>query len=383
MTETLQNVKLSQVRQERSLGIDALRIISMLMVVTLHVLGAEGQFLAHTSGASNRILWFFEAASYCAVDVYAIITGYVCVTQKTQKYSRLMNLVAQALVYSVGIQVVFEIFNHDSGSLERLLISFLPSEIGGYWYFVAYCGLFFLIPLLNKIVFNSSRRSMWKIMIGAFIIFSAAPYIFQEDFFRLSGGFSMTWLAVLYFFGAYLRLHGAPRLSLSGALFGFFVCACLSYLTATAAPLAPKTIGYFELRKYLNGALSYTAPMVLLAAMFLVAAFMKYEPKRRAVKNIIKGLAPFTFGVYLIHLHPVIWDYCKENLHKILTGVPDAFAVPLIIAVIISIYLLCSLIDFVRTKIFVLCHVHQAFGKLEKWLRKMFGRVLDRAGNVK
>lgn len=378
MTETLRKTQIVSLTHKRNLGIDALRILSMLMVVTLHVLGAEGLFLSYTSGIPNDILWFLEAASYPAVNCYAIITGYVCVTQKNHKYSRLAELVAQAFFYSVIVQSVSELFHPDSGSLTRIRDSFIPSDIGGYWYFVAYCGLFFIIPLLNKIVLNSSKRTMWKIMIGSFIVFSVAPYIFQRDLFRTTGGFSMVWLAILYFFGAYLRRYGAPRLTAERAGLGYLVCTALSFFAATSVSYFPKTVGGFELHKYLNGAFSYTAPLMVLAAVFLAAAFMKYNPKNKAVRRVISALAPFTFGVYLFHLHPEIWEFSKLHLHKLLNGVPQIAVVPVTLGVIAAVYLVCSFGDFIRFKLFKLFRIPKMCVTIENGLRKLFGKLLDK-----
>ena len=64
--------------KERNYGIDLLRIISMFMVVVLHVVG-HGGVLNATIGLTlkGEIAWAIEIASYCAVNCYALITGFV------------------------------------------------------------------------------------------------------------------------------------------------------------------------------------------------------------------------------------------------------------------------------------------------------------------
>lgn len=359
---------------KRNYGIDAFRILAMMMVVTLHVLGGEGLFLNYSSGIPNGILWFFEAAAYPAVNCYALITGYVCVTQKNQRYSRIIDLVSQAFFYSVIIQCVAELFHRDSGSFDRILNSFVPSDIGGYWYFTAYCGLFFIIPLLNKIILNISKRMMLKTLIGAFLIFSAAPYLYQRDLFKMSGGYSMVWLAVLYFFGAYLRLYGAPRIKTVGAVAGYLGCTVVSWIMETSAKYIPEK--FVELKKCFNGAFSYTAPLMVLAALFLAIAFMNYQPKRTATK-IIAMLSPYTFGVYLFHLHPEIWEYSKLHLHKLIDNAPSTAVVPITIAVIIAVYLVCTFGDFLRVKLYKLLRFPKLFSSVEKFLGRKLSKVLD------
>ena len=69
--------------KERNYGIDLLRIVSMIMVVTLHIMNAGGVL-----GATERMSAKYELASllqimtYCAVNCYALISGYVGVNSK-------------------------------------------------------------------------------------------------------------------------------------------------------------------------------------------------------------------------------------------------------------------------------------------------------------
>ena len=76
-------------KPQRNYGIDLLRIVSMIMIVTLHVLG-KGGVLKNTVPLSYRyeVAWFLETASYCAVNCYAINSGYVAVKSKF-KYSKI------------------------------------------------------------------------------------------------------------------------------------------------------------------------------------------------------------------------------------------------------------------------------------------------------
>ena len=64
--------------QKRNLGIDLLRIFAMLMVVCLHVLGL-GDVLEGAEGVpvKHELFWLLEVGSYCAVNCYALISGYV------------------------------------------------------------------------------------------------------------------------------------------------------------------------------------------------------------------------------------------------------------------------------------------------------------------
>ena len=94
------------VQAERNYGIELLRIVAMLAVCLLHILG-QGGILAKTVKYSLRyeLVWFMEIAAYCAVNCYALISGYVGVGSK-YKYSKLGYICLQALFHIVWIFIL-------------------------------------------------------------------------------------------------------------------------------------------------------------------------------------------------------------------------------------------------------------------------------------
>ena len=92
----------------RNYGIDLLRLVSMLMVVTLHTLGHGGVLnMAAERAASGRvtnyaIAWLFEILAYGAVNIFVMITGYAYAKSK-YKFSGLFVMWLQVFFYSLGI----------------------------------------------------------------------------------------------------------------------------------------------------------------------------------------------------------------------------------------------------------------------------------------
>ena len=81
---------IKMLNKERNYGIDVLRMVSMFMVVVLHVLGRGGVLQATKDLSLNYwVSWSLEIAALCAVNCYAIISGYVGYGRKT-KYSNLI-----------------------------------------------------------------------------------------------------------------------------------------------------------------------------------------------------------------------------------------------------------------------------------------------------
>ena len=85
----MQEFRLSAM-EERNYGIDLLRIVSMMMVVLLHVLG-QGGILDGSDPLTvkSETAWLLEIGAYSAVNIYAMISGYVGYGRK-YKYSGLV-----------------------------------------------------------------------------------------------------------------------------------------------------------------------------------------------------------------------------------------------------------------------------------------------------
>ena len=66
---------------KRNIGIDLLKIVSMLMIVTLHMLG-HGGVLDNMPPMSRcyQVAWLIEIACYGAVNCYALASGFLTVT---------------------------------------------------------------------------------------------------------------------------------------------------------------------------------------------------------------------------------------------------------------------------------------------------------------
>ena len=97
-------------KTNRAYGLDLLRILSMMMVLVLHVF-SNGSALDHlVPGTANYFVgWLLEAMCFCAVDIFAVMTGYLMVDRKTE-YWKFIPRWLQAWVFSVGITTLYSVF---------------------------------------------------------------------------------------------------------------------------------------------------------------------------------------------------------------------------------------------------------------------------------
>lgn len=338
----------------RNYGIDLLRMISMLMVVILHVLDA-GNVLDSTTAAmpAFHIAWAMEIACYCAVNSFALITGYVGITQKP-KYANLIQMTLQVLLYSVAFTVLIGILYPGTVSPLDYVLAFIPFK---HWYFTAYFCLFFFIPYINKCILSLSQKQQIILVTTASILFTVLPIVTRTDIADTQAGYSVIWLAYMYLLGAVLRLWNATEkikkipallIYVGSVLIGVLSKECIEYIT-------PMILGTARGGRLL---IRYDSPVIVLAAVGLVLFFAQCNFKGFAQK-VIAFFSPLAFGVYLIHELPVLKEHFIRNKFAFVAAI-SPFLIPFaVLAIALAIYLICTLIEIPRFYIFKWLKVKQ------------------------
>lgn len=130
-------------RKEHNYGIDLLRIIAMFMIVVLHILGPGG-ILENTNllSINYNIGWFLEIASYCSVNCYALISGYVG-RNAEYKYKNIILLWLRVVFYTLLITMLFAVFSREKVGGQEVINAIFPVMRKQYWYFTQYFCMFF------------------------------------------------------------------------------------------------------------------------------------------------------------------------------------------------------------------------------------------------
>ena len=86
---------------KRNCGIDLLKIFSMFSIVLLHVLLRSGslEYSEQEKDLYFFIVWILEIIAYSAVDIFALITGYLCY-KKDFKITNMLYIWISLLFYS-------------------------------------------------------------------------------------------------------------------------------------------------------------------------------------------------------------------------------------------------------------------------------------------
>lgn len=123
---------------KRNYGIDLLRLVLMFMICVLHTLGHGGILPAFPAGSFGyNFYWLPETLCYCAVDAFALISGYTAREGKKQNYARITEMWLQVFFYSFVITALLTVFGiNDTFSVKEMIKCALPVCFGKFWYFL-------------------------------------------------------------------------------------------------------------------------------------------------------------------------------------------------------------------------------------------------------
>ena len=344
----------------RKTGIDLLRMLSMFMVVLLHVVGVAGMLDA-ASGEPVKYaqLKLLQIAAICAVNCYGLISGYVGWKSKFC-FSSIASLWLQVFLYSAGLGVLFYVFLPGAVPIKDVINLFLPVLMQRYWYFTAYFALFFTMPLLNAAITHLPRRQLkYALICLLFLLTVCQQTVIVTNAFGTNDGYSYVWLAVLYCVGGYLGKYGV-RMKRPGAMVGIYGAGLV---LCWAAQYLMRGLGIGSE----NRLEAYNSPVMLLMAVALLLFFAHIRLPGWLEKTV-KVLAPASFGVYLIHLHPLVRNFLLLDRFKSLADCPAWAMIPLVLGLTLGIYLACSGIDLLRHWLFRALKVKQRLAKLENKL---------------
>lgn len=357
--------------KERNYGIDFLRILSMFMIVLLHTLGNGGVlYSAEPLSLHYWVCWFLEIASYCAVNCFAIISGYVMLNSKP-KISKIAGLWFQVAFYTIVITILSFIISPQNVPITDVIKAFLPISTKHYWYISAYFGMYLLIPVLNEAIHQLNKRTLEIVLLSAFTVFCIMST--DSDPFVLKEGYSILWLSMLYLLGGYFNKYKIDlKIKRRNAFILFVSMTLITFLSKVGIAYATTIV--FGEAKGENILISYISPTVLLAAigLFLTTAQFKFS---NPLKKAIAFLAPASLGVYIIHVCKPIFTVATRGFSNSFINYNVIIMFLLIIASTIVIYLACSIIDLIRIQLFKLIRIDRLCLAIENVIKRNFDKV--------
>ena len=168
MEKSIKTVK----TKTRHMGLEWLRIVSMLMIILLHSIDHSGLYETLVPGTS---IYYVEQFLYALVQVcvncFILISGYFLVTSSF-KLKKLGLLWVEVVFYALVIRVVMILLGQVDFSITSILPCFVPIITGRYWFITIYFGMYLLSPFYNIAINAMTKKQHRNLLLVLFFLLS-------------------------------------------------------------------------------------------------------------------------------------------------------------------------------------------------------------------
>jgi len=355
----------------RNSNIELLRIISMMMIISLH-------FWGHCVDISNVEMfsftyffgWFFRGLSHVAVNVYVLISAYF-LCKSSFKFNKLIKLILEVWFYSVLIYALCCITGKTTPSFGGILHAGLPILFGEYWFATIYVGMYIISPFLNKALSAFDKKEMGRLIWVLLLLFSLIPNIlFYSKWLNFGEGYGIVWFVVLYSIGTYIREYVNIEELRKNKRELYSLCALFLFLPVISKALIAAVTTLIIGHQVASGAFFLNNSVIILPASVLVLlTFLSLGIRSEGgvFSKCVNFIAGSCFAVYLIHdnnrVRNDLWDFVYSHL-----DVNSLNIVWQYFSWIIVIFVICVLIDLFRRLLF--WSVNSISNRIFTWKKK-------------
>lgn len=338
----------------------------MLMICILHVNLWTNVCAGKVLG--NEVPYYFctwlESLCFIGVNVFGIITGYVYINAEW-KLSRYLALWFQVAFYTVSLAILAAVLQ---------MAGICPVSIGGkeimkmmmtlpfgssYWYFAAYTALFLCIPHLNSLLRNLSQSKFLNLLCVIAVILPVLTFFQRHTIYGT--GYNFTWLMALYAVGAYLKRFPI-RIASSTLLALCLLCSLV--------PLFVQWAGCSTHRLF-----EYSSPLFSLYGICCFLLFSQIRIENPLILRLVIWASPFSFGVYLIHVHPFVWKFFKTYTPPIFSSLHYPWWFTCACAIVL--FFFCIIADMLRYHLFRLWRINMLAERLGSRLEECYGYLIS------
>lgn len=338
----------------RNAGIELLRIIAMLMIVTIHFFS-----FGNVNPTEQTVNYFFSnfflGISQCGVNIFFIISGYFLI-KSGFKLSRAVNVWLETVFYSLLWCIVLFLKNRTFSF--AFLSALFPFTSNSYWFVTNYLLILFLIPFLNRIILSFDKTKASVGMLILFVAFSLIPSFIPSNsvipYLSFGGGYDIVWSIICYLTGAYIRTY-SPGISKLTQFVGLAVSALLIPLSVSFLTLTKNThnsmgnlIYTYVFKENTTVMIQYSSVFVYIASIMMFLIFKDIRLNNTKISKVINYIASLTFAVYLIHNNDLILGDLWRKLNPAKYENSSFLFVYMLICVF-GIFISCCIVETLRS----------------------------------
>lgn len=361
---------------KRNSNFELMRIVSMAFIVLWHII-MHGNVLSNcTNPAIKMILEFIMFLIIIHVNSFVLLSGYFQSKSKF-KLSKLLHIFFEVVFYSLLIFIICVKFGIvDNYNIVTIFNNISLSSLNNYWFIKMYLVTYVLSDFINKFINRLTRGEFKSFLMLSFILLSVIPFITGYKV-VWNDGFTFLNFIYLYMIGAYLRMYPLKetyhfkRMSKNGyrllLIMSFVSLALINYLINHVALEMNGMSNIFSEFSSRVGAsyFDYATPFVMIGTILYFEFFKTLDFNNKFINKV----ATYTFGVYLIHDNELV----RNNIYKFI-GIDSniSFGYSIFIKILLTlvlIYIICTIIDFIRECLFKLILKISLITKIKNWFK--------------
>ena len=333
--------------KDRNIGIDLLRIISMIMVVTHHYLG-HGGVLDQVNDLSFNwfFVWAIRSICYMSVTIFFLISAFFQ-SEKPLGLKSIIRIWIEVLFYSILGYCISIIVGWNSFSLQGLCKAVFPVMFRQYGFFNGYLLLALLSKYINSGINHLTQKEHVRLIAILTTMVCVIPCISHIDAFNLSYGEGVLWLLLIYISAAYIRKYKViGGSSIKMVCIGLVLCLIQFVIKALIGFVSNSIWGSV---KYSNAFFGETPLICFFASCCVFIGFKNMRIKSNIVTKGVGICTPLVFSVFLLHEN----NNLKYHIWEILN--PGALANELVfklilhwLIVVFVIFIISFLIEYFR-----------------------------------
>ncbi len=334
-----------QTKPLRDSNLELFRIIVMLLIVAHHYAVHSGLFSigGHSvvtmgepllqQGLNFRTFFylFIGAWGKIGINCFLLITGYfMCTSQIT--WRKFLKLMLEIYFYKISFYLYFLFTGRTTFTSLPLYEVLMPNPNITTNFLNSYTAFWLCIPFLNILLKGMTQRQHQLLLLLCLYIY---VFIAHLDFVSMN---YVSWFIVLYFMSSYARLYPNEFFNRSRNWM-------LLTLLCVALSMASIIYGFNQNTPYWY-IMDCNAPLAVATSF---CAFMWFKNIKIKYNKAINTIAATTFGIYLIHdnsiqMQIILWH---NKLHVSQFFHSDHYVL-YSIAAIIGVFVVCSLVDYLR-----------------------------------
>ena len=366
------------VQTKRKSNIELIRVISMLLIITLHFTGhcvdvTEFEYFSPI----YYFGWLIRGIGYISVNCYVLIGAYFLCENVGLNIKKLFALIFETFFYSVGIYVLLVITKQVDFSVLSLIKSIIPILSGEYWFVTVYFGLYLLSPFLNWAIRKMTKREHFNLCASLILLFSVIPtFVFFSKWLNYGSGYGIVWFIVLYFIASYIKKYTDLE-KLKNNRNKIWLITLVLWLTPLLSKVLIAIITHFFTGRVIGSSIFYNniSVIILMSSVVTFLAFISVDINNPTVEKIVLFFGRCTFGVYLIHdnnhVRNLLWGTLREYVGTSLVTYIGSYFV-----IVFSIFICCSLIDYLRQKLFMLLRSFNFTKRIDSFFNREFSNFI-------